>query len=146
MGAGFPGRMSKMLSWNYIDAATHWGSSPIPLLRLKSLIGWNMTSSPTISRQSCFLPKFDYRKPDPEIYWEAAKRVGLSLLIVSTSVIIQNGMLLAHRKAGFGMVSSLWILEKQAKEPPEGENMPDYIIHKCSDLLGYISSTEFNNR
>jgi FMN phosphatase YigB (HAD superfamily) len=39
------------------------------------------------------------------------------------------------RKAGFGMVIILMDPEKPAKDPPTGENMPDRIIHECSDLL-----------
>jgi hypothetical protein len=33
------------------------------------------------------------------------------------------------------MVIILMDPEKLAKEPPAGENMPDHIIHECSDLL-----------
>jgi FMN phosphatase YigB (HAD superfamily) len=39
------------------------------------------------------------------------------------------------RKAGFGMVILLMSPEKLAKEPPDGENMPDHIIQNCSELL-----------
>jgi FMN phosphatase YigB (HAD superfamily) len=79
--------------------------------------------------------KVRFRKPGPEIYWEAAKRVGVEpthCVYVGDNPIRD---VVGTRKAGFGMVIILIDPEKQAKEPPEGENMPDYIIHECSDLL-----------
>ena len=79
--------------------------------------------------------KIRYRKPGPEIYWEAAKRVGVDparCCYVGDNPIRD---VVGTRKAGFGMVIILMEPEKQISEPPIGENSPDYIIHTCSDLL-----------
>ena len=79
--------------------------------------------------------KIRYRKPGPEIYWEAARRVGVD---PARCVYVGDNPIrdvVGTRKAGFGMVIILIDLEKEAKEPPAGENMPDRIIHECSDLL-----------
>ncbi len=79
--------------------------------------------------------KIRYRKPGPEIYWEAAKRVGVE---PGRCVYVGDNPLrdvVGTRKAGFGMIIILMEPEKQAKEPPVGENIPDHIIHTCSDLL-----------
>lgn len=75
------------------------------------------------------------KKPDPEIYWEAARRVGVK---PSRCVYVgdnPNRDVVGTRKAGFGMIILLLSPEKLAKEPPTGENKPDYIIHKLSELL-----------
>lgn len=79
--------------------------------------------------------KIRYRKPGPEIYWEAARRVGIEpahCVYVGDNPIRD---VVGTRKAGFGMVIILMDPEKLAKEPPAGENQPDCIIHECSDLL-----------
>lgn len=79
--------------------------------------------------------KIRYRKPGPEIYWEAARRVGVD---PARCVYVGDNPIrdvVGTRKAGFGMVIILMDPEKQVKDPPEGENMPDRIIHECSDLL-----------
>jgi FMN phosphatase YigB (HAD superfamily) len=79
--------------------------------------------------------KIRYRKPGPEIYWEAARRVGIEP--VHCVYVGDNPIrdVVGTRKAGFGMIIILMDPEKLSKEPPEGENMPDRIIHECSDLL-----------
>ena len=79
--------------------------------------------------------KIRYRKPGPEIYWEAARRVGVEP--ARCAYVGDNPLrdVVGTRIAGFGMVIILIDLEKEAKEPPAGENMPDRIIHECSDLL-----------
>jgi FMN phosphatase YigB (HAD superfamily) len=79
--------------------------------------------------------KIRFRKPGPEIYWEAARRVGVD---PAKCVYVGDNPIrdvVGTRKAGFGMVIILLDPEKEAKGPPEGENMPDRIIHECSDLL-----------
>jgi FMN phosphatase YigB (HAD superfamily) len=84
--------------------------------------------------------KIRYRKPGPEIYWEAAKRVGAEpcrCVYVGDNPIRD---VVGTRKAGFGMVIILMDPETEAKQPPEGENIPDYIIHTCSDLLDIFPS------
>ncbi len=79
--------------------------------------------------------KIRFRKPGPEIYWEAAKRICVE---PAHCVYVGDNPLrdvVGTRNAGFGMVIILIEPEKLAKEPPSGENVPDRIIHKCSDLL-----------
>jgi len=46
-----------------------------------------------------------------------------------------NRDVVGTRKAGFGMIILLLSPEKIVKEPPTGENVPDYIIQHCSELL-----------
>jgi len=75
------------------------------------------------------------KKPNPEIYWEATRRIGVE---PSHCVYVGDNPkrdVVGTRKAGFGMVILMLSPEKLAKEPPAGENIPDHIIHKLSDLL-----------
>ena len=75
------------------------------------------------------------KKPNPEIYWEASRRIGIE---PSHCVYVGDNPkrdVVGSRKAGFGMVILLLSPEKLAKEPPTGENIPDHIIHSCSELL-----------
>jgi len=75
------------------------------------------------------------RKPGPEIYWEAARRLGVEpihCVYVGDNPIRD---VVGTRVAGFGMVIILMDPEKEANEPLDGENKPDHIIHTCSDLL-----------
>jgi HAD superfamily hydrolase (TIGR01509 family) len=79
--------------------------------------------------------KIRNRKPGPEIYWEAARRIGVA---PAQCVYVGDNPIrdvVGTRKAGFGMVIILMDPEKHGKEPPEAENIPDHIIHACSDLL-----------
>jgi len=78
--------------------------------------------------------KVHYRKPGPEIYWEAAHRVGVDpkhCVYVGDNPIRD---VVGTRKAGFGMVIIL-MDPNGTKESSEGETMPDHIIHEVSDLL-----------
>lgn len=75
------------------------------------------------------------KKPNPEIYWEAARRIGVE---PTHCVYVGDNPkrdVVGTRKAGFGMIILLMSLEKLAKEPPTGENVPDYLIHSCAELL-----------
>jgi putative hydrolase of the HAD superfamily len=79
--------------------------------------------------------KVRYRKPGPEIYWEAAKRIGVEpacCAYVGDNLIRDVE---GTRKAGFAMTIILLDRGKDKKELPEGEIKPDRIIHDCSDLL-----------
>jgi len=83
--------------------------------------------------------KVRYRKPGPEIYWEAARRVGVD---PARCVYVGDNPIrdvVGTRKAGFGMVIIL-IDPESTKETPQGETMPDYIIQECSDLLDIFPS------
>jgi putative hydrolase of the HAD superfamily len=75
------------------------------------------------------------RKPDPEVYWEAARQIG-----VPPERCVYVGDNLARdvegtRKAGFGMIIILMPPQELEKNPPTSENMPDCIIHEFSQLL-----------
>jgi putative hydrolase of the HAD superfamily len=75
------------------------------------------------------------RKPGPEIYWEAARRVGIAP--AHCAYVGDNPLrdVVGTRRAGFGMIIILMEAQKLAKEPPTGENVPDRIIETCSELL-----------
>ena len=75
------------------------------------------------------------RKPAPEIYWEAARRAGVTP--AQSAYVGDNPKrdVVGTRQAGFGMVVIIMEAAKLEKEPPAGENKPDVIIHKFSELL-----------
>jgi len=78
---------------------------------------------------------FRHRKPDPEIYWEAADRIGVP---PARCVYVGDNPardVVGTRKAGFGMVIILMDRLEFEKEPPSGENMPDVIIYEFKQLL-----------
>jgi HAD superfamily hydrolase (TIGR01662 family) len=79
--------------------------------------------------------KVRIRKPNPEIYWEAARRVGVApercAYVGDNPVRDVEGC----RAAGFGMMIILVEPDTLKKEPPTGEHKPDYTIQSCSDLL-----------
>ncbi len=79
--------------------------------------------------------KVRLRKPNPEIYWEAARRVGVDpakcAYVGDNPVRDVEGC----RAAGYGMMIILLEPDTLKKEPPSGEVKPDYTIQTCSDLL-----------
>jgi len=79
--------------------------------------------------------KVRIRKPNPEIYWEAARRIGVEpskcAYVGDNPVRDVEGA----QKAGFGMVIILVEPDTLKKEPPTGEHKPDYLIQTCTDLL-----------
>lgn len=75
------------------------------------------------------------RKPDPQIYWEAARRIGVP---PENCVYVGDNPsrdVVGTRNAGFGMVILLMDPEEVEKNPPSGENKPDIIIHEFKQLL-----------
>ncbi len=75
------------------------------------------------------------RKPDPEVYWEAARRIGIP---PAKCVYVGDNPsrdVVGTRNAGFGMVILLMDLEEVEKDPPTGEKKPDVIIHEFKQLL-----------
>jgi HAD superfamily hydrolase (TIGR01662 family) len=84
--------------------------------------------------------KVGYRKPDPEIYWEAARRVGVEP--AKCAYVGDNPVrdVEGTQHAGFGMMIILLEPATIAKEPPAGDVKPDYIIHKMSELLNIFPS------
>jgi putative hydrolase of the HAD superfamily len=79
--------------------------------------------------------KVRIRKPNPEIYWEAARRIGVEpskcAYVGDNPVRDVEG---AH-KAGFGMMIILIEPDTLKKEPSTGEHKPDRMIQACSELL-----------
>ncbi|MCX6033887.1 MAG: HAD family hydrolase [Chloroflexi bacterium] len=79
--------------------------------------------------------KIGIRKPNPEIYWEAARRIGIEpakcVYVGDNPVRDVEGT----RAAGYGMFILFFEPATQAKEPPSGEIKPDYIIHETRELL-----------
>jgi HAD superfamily hydrolase (TIGR01549 family) len=78
---------------------------------------------------------FGRRKPDPEVYWEAARRIGVP---PEKCVYVGDNPsrdVVGTRNAGFGMIILLMDPAEVEKEPPTGENKPDIIIHEFKQLL-----------
>lgn len=79
--------------------------------------------------------KVRIRKPNPEIYWEAARRIGVEpsrcAYVGDNPVRDVEGC----QAAGFGMMIIFWEPATLAKEPATGEHTADCIIHSCSELL-----------
>jgi FMN phosphatase YigB (HAD superfamily) len=79
--------------------------------------------------------KIRNRKPGPEIYWEAARRIGVEpgkCAYVGDNLVRDVE---GTQRAGFGMTIILLEPETMKKEPPTGDHKPDHIIQTCSDLL-----------
>nr|QCO92775.1 hypothetical protein [uncultured bacterium]QCO92831.1 hypothetical protein [uncultured bacterium]QCO92883.1 hypothetical protein [uncultured bacterium] len=79
--------------------------------------------------------KVTFRKPGPEIYWEAAHRIGVEP--AKCAYVGDNPIrdVEGTQKAGFGMSIILLEPETMKKEPQSGDQKPDHIIQTCSDLL-----------
>ncbi len=79
--------------------------------------------------------KVRMRKPNPEIYWEAARRIGVEpcrcAYVGDNPVRDVEGC----QAAGFGMMIIFWEPATLAKEPPSGDHQADYTIRSCSELL-----------
>ncbi len=79
--------------------------------------------------------KVGIRKPNPEIYWEAARRIGVEpakcVYVGDNPVRDFEGT----RAAGYGMFILFYEPATQAKEPPTSEISPDYVIHETRELL-----------
>jgi len=79
--------------------------------------------------------KIGIRKPNPEIYWEAARRIGVEpakcVYVGDNPVRDVEGT----RAAGYGMFILYYEPATQAKEPATVEVSPDYVIHEMKELL-----------
>jgi HAD superfamily hydrolase (TIGR01509 family) len=84
--------------------------------------------------------KVGIRKPNPEIYWEAARRIGVEpekcVYVGDNPVRDVEGT----RAAKYGMFILFFEPATQAKEPPTGEIKPDYTIREMKDLLDIFPS------
>jgi len=75
------------------------------------------------------------RKPGPEIYLDAARRIGVE---PARSVYVGDNPsrdILGARLAGFGLAIILMEPATLAKEPPREDHRPDKIIHSLAELL-----------
>lgn len=79
--------------------------------------------------------KVRHRKPGPEIYWEAARRIRVEP--ASCAYVGDNPIrdVEGTQLAGFAMTIILLEPATLKKEPPTEAPKPDYIIRECSDLL-----------
>jgi putative hydrolase of the HAD superfamily len=79
--------------------------------------------------------KVRIRKPNPEIYWEAARRVGVEP--AKCAYVGDNPVrdVEGTQRAGFGLMIIMLEPATLAKEPPTAEVKPDYIIRETSELL-----------
>jgi putative hydrolase of the HAD superfamily len=79
--------------------------------------------------------KVALRKPNPEIYWEAARRVGVEpckcAYVGDNPVRDVEGT----QAAGFGMMILMMEPATLAKEPQTAEVKPDYTIYETKELL-----------
>jgi len=78
---------------------------------------------------------FGRRKPDPAIYLEAARLAGVE---PARCVYVGDNPkrdVVGTRQAGFGMVILMLDPAELEEDPPEGEYVPDLIVHTFSDLL-----------
>ncbi len=79
--------------------------------------------------------KLGIRKPNPEIYWEAARRIGVD---PARCVYVGDNLVRdveGTQAAGFRMSIILLEPETIKKEPPREDVKPDRIIHELSELL-----------
>jgi HAD superfamily hydrolase (TIGR01509 family) len=79
--------------------------------------------------------KVRYRKPGPEIYWEAARRIGIApehcAYVGDNPIRDVEGT----QKAGFAMTIILPEPGKSEKDLPTSDSKPDLFIQEFSDLL-----------
>jgi len=86
--------------------------------------------------------KVGFRKPLPDIYWEASKRIGVApercVYVGDNPVRDVEGA----RKAGYGMMIVLYEPATFRKEPQSGEYSADYTIKNLSELLDIFPAKE----
>lgn len=84
--------------------------------------------------------KVAIRKPNPEIYWEAARRVGVEpskcAYVGDNPVRDVEGT----QAAGFGMMILMLEPATLAKEPPTVDVKPDYTIREMRELLDIFTA------
>ncbi len=86
--------------------------------------------------------KVGFRKPLPDIYWEASRRIGVPpercVYVGDNPVRDVEGA----RKAGYGMMIVLYEAATFKKEPQSGEYSADYTIQTLSELLDIFPERE----
>ncbi len=86
--------------------------------------------------------KIAIRKPNPEIYWEAARRVGVEP--AKCAYVGDNPVrdVQGTQAAGFGLMILMMEPATLAKEPPTFEVKPDYTIRETRELLDIFPARE----
>lgn len=79
--------------------------------------------------------KVRYRKPGPEIYWEAARRIGIAPEHCAYVGDNPTRDVEGTQKAGFAMTIILPEPGKSAKDLPTSDSKPDLFIQEFGDLL-----------
>ena len=79
--------------------------------------------------------KVGYRKPDPEIYWEAARRIGVEPAKCAYVGDNPTRDVEGTQNAGFGVMVLFLEPATTAKEPPIGEVKPDFVVREMKELL-----------
>jgi putative hydrolase of the HAD superfamily len=85
---------------------------------------------------------FGRRKPDPEVFLEAARRAEVE---PGRCVYVGDNPkrdVIGARRAGFGMVVLIIDPAKLEEKPVNPGNQPDLLIHKFSDLLDIFPARE----
>jgi len=86
--------------------------------------------------------KVGYRKPGPEIYWEAARRIGVEpercVYVGDNPIRDVEGT----QKAGYGMAIVLHEPATLKKESQNSDVKPDYTIYTLSELLDIFPARE----
>ncbi|MGE5224726.1 MAG: HAD family hydrolase, partial [Omnitrophica WOR_2 bacterium] len=85
---------------------------------------------------------FGYRKPDPFIYVEAARRAGVDPACCVYVGDNPKRDVEGARRAGFGMVILVIPVDRMEAEPARKENQPDLIINKFHEILDYFPARE----
>ena len=82
------------------------------------------------------------RKPNPEIYWEAARRIGVKP--VNCVYVGDNLMrdMEGTRAAGYGLFIHYFEPKTMEKEPPTGVDKPDFTIQDMKVLLDIFPPRE----
>ncbi len=85
-----------------------------------------------------------YRKPGPEIYWEATRCLGVSP--AHSAYVGDNPVrdVEGTRRAGFGLSIILIDENDPPKDPIDIANRPDYVIHECGELLDIFPPNPVN--
>jgi len=90
--------------------------------------------------------KLGIRKPNPEIYWEAARRIGV---VPEKCVYVGDNPLRdaeGTRRAGYGMFILFFEPATLAKEPSTIDVKPDHTIQEMKELLAIFPTRKQERR
>ena len=97
---------------------------------------WIESEGLTVCFQAVVLSsKVGMRKPNPEIFWEAARRVDIEPLRCAYVGDNPAYDVLGARGAGFGLTILMMEPASLAKTPLTDENRPDHMIQEMRELL-----------